>query len=102
MAKEGACFQCVELDRFFGAGARDPLAGTARDLDARLAVLRQSREALVVPPPVAVPRATDSTAATPAPGAEAPGEAPPSAVVTAAPTVTDIHNQARRAYTPGR
>lgn len=44
VAKEGACFQCVELDRFFEAGAGDPLAGTARDLDARLAILRENRE----------------------------------------------------------
>lgn len=45
VAQRGACFQCVELDRFFGAGAGDPLAGTARDLDARLAALRERAEA---------------------------------------------------------
>jgi tol-pal system protein YbgF len=66
--------------------------------------LRQSREALVIPPTVAAPGATDSTEAAPAPGeAASPGEAAaPPAVVAAAPTVTDIYNQARIDYTQGR
>lgn len=42
--QKGACFQCVELDRFLGANAGDPLAGTAGDLDARLRVVRELRE----------------------------------------------------------
>ncbi len=44
VTKQGACFQCVELDRFFGANRGDPLDGTARDLDARLALLRADAE----------------------------------------------------------
>ncbi len=40
VTQQGACFQCLELDRFFQAGGGDPLAGTARDLDARIAVLK--------------------------------------------------------------
>jgi tol-pal system protein YbgF len=66
--------------------------------------LRQSREALVVPAPepLAVPAGS-----APAPsGAEeaGSGETPsaPAAVVAAAPTVTDIYNQARIDYTQGR
>lgn len=39
VTQEGACFQCVELDRFFEAGAGDPLAGTDRSLGARLVVI---------------------------------------------------------------
>lgn len=38
--KQGVCHQCVELDGFFNGGARDPLAGTSRDLDARIEILR--------------------------------------------------------------
>ncbi|MFO0553503.1 MAG: RNA polymerase sigma factor [Polyangiaceae bacterium] len=49
VAKEGVCFQCVELDRFFGANQGDPLAGTKGDVDARLAVLRDKREAPLGP-----------------------------------------------------
>jgi RNA polymerase sigma-70 factor (ECF subfamily) len=41
VARRGPCHQCVELDDFFGSGQDDPLAGTPRDLDARLAVLRE-------------------------------------------------------------
>jgi RNA polymerase sigma-70 factor (ECF subfamily) len=44
VAKGGVCHQCVELDAFFNGQQRDPLSGSARDLDARLAILRQSRE----------------------------------------------------------
>lgn len=40
VSQRGACHQCVELDGFFGAGRGDPLDGTARDVDARLAILR--------------------------------------------------------------
>jgi RNA polymerase sigma-70 factor, ECF subfamily len=44
VTKQGACFQCVELDGFFAAGGGDPLEGSARDLYARLAVLRAQRD----------------------------------------------------------
>ncbi|APR88145.1 RNA polymerase sigma-70 factor, ECF subfamily protein [Minicystis rosea] len=49
VTQAGVCFQCVELDRFFGGNQGDPLAGTARDLDARLVVLRTKREASLGP-----------------------------------------------------
>ena len=44
VAKGGVCHQCVELDAFFNGRERDPLSGSTRDLDARLAILRESRE----------------------------------------------------------
>lgn len=44
VAQEGVCFQCVELDRFFQADQGDPLAGTDRDVAARLAIVRERRE----------------------------------------------------------
>lgn len=49
VTQRGACFQCVELDRFFGVGRGDPLEGTARDLDARLAIVRERRESPLGP-----------------------------------------------------
>lgn len=49
VAQRGACFQCVELDRFFGANGGDPLAGTARDVDARLAIVRERRDSPLGP-----------------------------------------------------
>lgn len=49
VAKQGACFQCVELDQFFGAREGDPLDATARDLDARLVVLKRSRDVALGP-----------------------------------------------------
>lgn len=49
VTQQGACFQCVELDHFFHAEQGDPLGGTARDLDARLTVLRAQREATLGP-----------------------------------------------------
>lgn len=49
VAKQGACFQCVELDRFFGANEGDPLEGSPRDVDARLVVLRTKRDAPLGP-----------------------------------------------------
>lgn len=49
VTKEGVCHQCVELDGFFNGEKRDPLAGTARDLDARLRILRDTREAALGP-----------------------------------------------------
>lgn len=42
--QQGACFQCVELDRFFQAGGGNPLEGSAGDLDARIAVVRERRD----------------------------------------------------------
>jgi RNA polymerase sigma-70 factor (ECF subfamily) len=45
VTQRGVCHQCVELDRFFNGKARDPLAGSARDVEARLAVLRADRDA---------------------------------------------------------
>lgn len=44
VAKRGVCHQCVELDDFFNRRRRDPLDGTDRGLDARLELLRRSRE----------------------------------------------------------
>lgn len=49
VTKEGVCHQCVELDRFFNASERDPLDGTARDVEARLAIVRREREAALGP-----------------------------------------------------
>jgi RNA polymerase sigma-70 factor (ECF subfamily) len=43
VTKQGVCHQCVELDAFFNGRRTDPLAGTARDVDARLAILRERR-----------------------------------------------------------
>lgn len=43
IAKKGVCYQCVELDQFFNGTTTDPLEGTSRDLDARLAILREHR-----------------------------------------------------------
>jgi RNA polymerase sigma-70 factor (ECF subfamily) len=44
VTKDGVCHQCVELDAFFNGQTRDPLEGTARDVEARLAILRSRRE----------------------------------------------------------
>jgi RNA polymerase sigma-70 factor (ECF subfamily) len=49
VTKNGVCHQCVELDDFFNGQRRDPLAATRRDLDARLAVLRETRQAALGP-----------------------------------------------------
>lgn len=49
VTQQGVCFQCTELDRYFGANQGDPLEGTARDLDARLAIVRDRREAALGP-----------------------------------------------------
>lgn len=45
VTQEGVCFQCVELDRFFQADRGDPLAGTERDVSARLLIVRERRDA---------------------------------------------------------
>lgn len=49
IAKQGVCHQCVELSGFFTGHRRDPLDGTARNLDARLTILRDTREAALGP-----------------------------------------------------
>ncbi|MGB7218168.1 MAG: RNA polymerase sigma factor [Vicinamibacterales bacterium] len=49
VTKHGVCHQCVELDGFFNGQSRDPLDGTARNLEARLAVLRETRQAALGP-----------------------------------------------------
>lgn len=49
VAKQGVCYQCVELDGFFNGKNGDPLDGTKRDLDARLAILKETREAALGP-----------------------------------------------------
>jgi RNA polymerase sigma-70 factor (ECF subfamily) len=43
VAKQGICHQCVELDGFFNNRRRDPLDGTSRTVEARLAILRDLR-----------------------------------------------------------
>lgn len=43
MAKNGVCYQCVELDGFFHAGAGNPMAGAGDHLDARVQVLKELR-----------------------------------------------------------
>ncbi|GMV14434.1 MAG: RNA polymerase sigma factor [Polyangiaceae bacterium] len=49
VAQQGVCFQCVELDRFFRADEGDPLAGSQRDVDARLSIVRERRDAPLGP-----------------------------------------------------
>lgn len=49
ITKAGVCHQCVELDGFFNGQRRDPLAGTTRDVAARLAIVRETREAALGP-----------------------------------------------------
>lgn len=44
VSQAGVCHQCVELDQYFNGQARDPLAGTARRLEARLQLLREMRD----------------------------------------------------------
>lgn len=49
VAKQGVCYQCVELGEFFNGRAEDPLTGTAKDMDARLQLLRDHRTAEMGP-----------------------------------------------------
>lgn len=42
--KQGVCYQCSELSEFFNGRPNDPLANTERDIDARLAILREQRD----------------------------------------------------------
>lgn len=45
VSKQGVCHECTELSEFFHDRVDDPLAGTARDLDARFTLVRQQRDA---------------------------------------------------------
>jgi len=74
--QQGACFQCVELDRFFQAGAGDPLAGTAGDLEARLAIVRERREAPLGPWHRQLMRLVTAILEEPSPRPDRPGTAP--------------------------
>ncbi len=49
VTKQGVCHQCVELDGFFNSKQRDPLRGTKRDLTARLAIVRATRQSALGP-----------------------------------------------------
>ena len=49
VTKQGVCHQCVELDGFFNDQRRDPLDGTSRTLEARLTILRETRERALGP-----------------------------------------------------
>ena len=49
VTKQGVCYQCVELDGFFNGDRHDPLEDTKRDVDARLGLLRETREAALGP-----------------------------------------------------
>jgi RNA polymerase sigma-70 factor (ECF subfamily) len=49
ITKQGVCHQCTELSEFFHGHKDDPLEGTQRDIDARLAILRERREAELGP-----------------------------------------------------
>ena len=49
VTKNGVCHQCVELDGFFNGTRGDPLAGSKRDLTARVAILRATRHAVLGP-----------------------------------------------------
>jgi RNA polymerase sigma-70 factor (ECF subfamily) len=44
ITKQGVCYQCVELSRFFNSREENPLEGTPGDIDARLAILREHRD----------------------------------------------------------
>lgn len=49
VAKQGVCYQCTELDQFFNGQQRDPLKDSGRTVAARLAILRDTREAALGP-----------------------------------------------------
>lgn len=44
VAKQGVCYQCVELDGFFKADNGNPLVGSANDMDARTQILIEMRD----------------------------------------------------------
>lgn len=77
VAKQGVCHQCVELDGFFNAQSRDPLNGTARNLEARLTILRETREAALGPWHRRMLRLVDEVLEGGAAGAHATGAARP-------------------------
>ena len=39
----GVCSKCLDVDEYFRAGRGDPLAGTKKDVRARLQILREDR-----------------------------------------------------------
>ncbi len=49
ITKQGVCHQCTELSHLFQQPDGDPLEGTQRDIDARLAILRERRETTLGP-----------------------------------------------------
>ena len=49
VAKEGACHQCVELDVVLNGQDRNPLAGSAGDIAARIDIVRDLRKAPLNP-----------------------------------------------------
>lgn len=63
VAKQGVCHQCVELDGFFNGQNRDPLAGTTRDISARIEILRELRTAALGPWHTRMLRLVDSVLA---------------------------------------
>lgn len=77
VTKQGVCHQCVELDGFFNGRSRDPLDGSARNLDARLVILRQTREAALGPWHQRMLRLVDDVLGADTPRAAAPAAAPP-------------------------
>lgn len=49
VTKKGVCHECVELSDYFTGEGVDPLQGTSRTADARLAILRERRETALGP-----------------------------------------------------
>lgn len=49
ITKQGVCYQCVELSEFFNGQKEDPLQDTTGDMDARLSILRERRDAPLGP-----------------------------------------------------
>jgi len=43
VTKNGVCYQCVELNRYLNGHDSDPLDGTTRNIDARLAIVQELR-----------------------------------------------------------
>lgn len=74
VTKQGVCHQCVELDGFFNGRSRDPLDGTGRNIEARLAILRKTREAALGPWHRRMLRLVDDVLEGGASGERAPGE----------------------------
>jgi len=75
VTKQGVCHQCVELDGVFNGRSRDPLDATARNLEARLAILRETREAALGPWHRRMLRLVDEVLEGGAAGAREPGTA---------------------------